>query len=305
MGDMEKVKIFGHLVPDTDATVAAIALAWYYNTVKKEPAEAYILGELNKETKYVLDRFGVSAPPILSKLEEGDRVAVVDTNNMDELPEGFGSAEIVEIVDHHKLTGGIQTTTPVNVTLRTMASTSSLIYTMANPELHELPKDIAGIMLAAVLSDTLEFRSPTTTEEDKAIAKELAEIAGVDMHELATAMFEAKSDISDISDEELITMDSKIVEVGGKKLRVSVVETTNPDQVIARRESLEKAMVEDIHKGNVDEVLLFAIDILNENATPIGATDTAREIIEKSFGKKEVLEGVVSRKKQIIPSLKV
>lgn len=308
MDNKKTVKIFGHLVPDTDTVVSAIAFSWYYNEIRGTHAKPYVLGDINKETQYVLDRFGFEMPPLLGEIHEDDQIAIVDTNNLDELPESTQLAELVEIVDHHQLKGNLSTKNPVNITMRTMASTASLIYTMANPEINEMPENIAGILLAAIISDTLNFRSPTTTEEDKEIAAELALIAKIDINELADKMFEAKSDISDINASNLIKLDSKLNEINGKKIRISVLETTDPKQALNRREEIKKAIKE---QSEADEILLFVVDILNENSTVIVATDKAKKIIENSFGveiqegKETVLEGVVSRKKQIIPNLKV
>lgn len=304
------IKVFGHQVPDTDTVVSAIAYAWYYNTIKKEQAEAYILGDINKETAYVLDRFGVAVPPVLENLSENDQIVIVDTNNINELPDDIEKAELIEIIDHHKLAGGLVTSNPISITLRPMASTASLIYTFLNPELHDLPKDIAGILLAAILSDTLEFRSPTTTDEDKAIASELAKIVGVDMSELASAMFDAKSDISNIETADLLVLDSKVFDIKGKKLRVSVIETTNPKSVLDRRADVVDAIQKHVADNDgVDDVLLFVVDILNEEATAIVASDTAQATITSAFDasfsddQTAVLPGIVSRKKQIIPRL--
>lgn len=302
------IKIFGHKVPDTDATVSAIAYAWYYREIKGEPATPYVLGELNRETQFVLEKFGVDTPETLGALSAEDKVVVVDTNNMHELPDDMKDAELIEIIDHHKLVGGIETPNPITITLRPMASTASLIYTYLNPELHPIPKEIAGIMLAGVLSDTLEFRSPTTTDEDKAIAHSLAEIADVNLHELAEGMFAAKSDLSGMNPEALIMMDSKVFETKGKKLRVSVLETMNPKQALKQKNALIEGIISHVtDNSDVDEVLLFVIDIIGENATPILATDTAKQIVSAAFEVEitddTVLEGVVSRKKQIIPRL--
>lgn len=308
MENNNQIKIFGHKVPDTDTVASAIAYAWYYNEIKKKPAQAYVLGELNKETAYVLDRFGVEVPPLLPELTADDQIVIVDTNNIDELPESVHDAELLEIIDHHKLFGGLKTAAPIDITLRVMASTASLIYTVANPELHKMPKEIAAVMLAAILSDTLEFRSPTTTDEDKAIAEELAKIAEVDIHDLANEMFKAKSDISDIEASDLIVMDSKIFNIKGKSLRVSVIETTAPDQVFARKDEIMSAIDQHVaENSDVDELLLFVVDILEEQTTPILSTNSAREIVGKAFGieigDKTILKGIVSRKKQIIPKL--
>ncbi|MGB0757054.1 MAG: DHH family phosphoesterase, partial [Patescibacteria group bacterium] len=182
---MNPIKVFGHTTPDTDTVVSAIVYAWYLNEIQKTPAESYILGELNKETEYVLSTFNVDVPPVLEDVSDDDRVIIVDTNNPEELPGNLANATIVEIIDHHKLTGGITTQTPLSITMRPMAATASLIYTIFNPELHDMPKGIAGILCSAILSDTLAFRSPTTTNEDKVIAEELAEIAGINLQEHA------------------------------------------------------------------------------------------------------------------------
>lgn len=302
------VKIFGHQGPDTDTVVSAIVYAWYYNQIKGEPAQAYVLGELNKETKYVLDRFGFDTPPMLENLTAEDRIVVVDTNNFDELPNEVQDAQLIEIVDHHKLTGTLSTLLPISITMRPMASTASLIYTFLNPEIHEIPQGIAGLMLAALLSDTLEFRSPTTTEEDRQIGTTLAKLSGVDVSELAKEMFVAKSDLSDIPAAELIVMDSKIFDLNNQKIRVGVLETTDPDQVFARQDDLIKAM--DSYKNNdseADDIVLFVVDILKSQATPMVASDEMKQLIEKAFSvsleTNVVLPGVVSRKKQIIPAL--
>jgi len=306
----EVIKIFGHHVPDTDTVISAIVYAWYYNEILGKPAQAFILGKINKETQYVLDRFGVEVPELLDTLTEKDKIVVVDTNNINELPSDVKNAELIEIIDHHKLSGGITTDSPVIVTLRPMASTASLIYTVINPELHPLPSHIAGLMLAALVSDTLEFRSPTTTEEDREIAEELVGISGVDIHTLAEEMFAAKSDISENTPEELIVMDSKIFDIAENKVRISVLETTDPSVVLKQKEVLKEVMLQHVaNHDDVDEVLLFVIDILNEQATPIVASALGEMMVEGAFGidlkaKEDViLPGVVSRKKQIVPAL--
>lgn len=308
----QPIKIFGHLVPDTDTVASAIAYTWYYNNVRKQSAEAFVLGELNKETAYILKRFGFETPKTLDILNESDQIVIVDTNNIDELPTDMHKAELLEVIDHHKLSGGITTASPVSITMRPMASTASLIYTVLNPELHPLPAELAGLMLSAIISDTLEFRSPTTTNEDKEIATELARIANIDTHELATEMFKAKSDISDMNAEDLIMMDSKVYEVAGKKIRFSVVETTNVEQPLSRIEEIKKGIFDHIEKNSdTDDILLFIIDIVNEQATPIVATENGKDLIEKAFGIKmeekenTILKGVVSRKKQIVPLFEV
>ncbi len=303
------IKIFGHQVPDTDTVVSAIVYAWYFNEVLKKPAKAYVLGDVNKETQYVLDRFKSETPEFLDVITKEDKIVIVDTNNVNELPPDVHNGELLEIIDHHKLSGGITTNSPVTITMRPMASTASLIYTVINPELHQVTSEIAGLMLSAIISDTLEFRSPTTTPEDKIIAEELSKISGVDISELATEMFAAKSDISHIEPADLIQMDSKVFDMDDKKIRVSVVETTSPNEALERSEDLKQAMLNHVAEDdNVDEVLLFVIDILKEEATPIVASALGEMMVDGAFGVSiaqgdVVLPGVVSRKKQIIPAL--
>lgn len=303
------IKVFGHQSPDTDATGSAIIWAWYLSEKTGKEATPHVLGELNKETQFVLSRWNVETPALLESVAEGTDVVIVDTNNPQELFENINETNILQIIDHHKLVGGIETAGPIDVTMKTLASTASVMYDLMGDI--ELPEHIAGLVLSCVLSDTLEFRSPTTTPHDKDIAEKLATYLGVDISEYAAEMFAAKSDISDFSDTGLVKLDSKKLTVGEMNLRVSVVETTDAQTVLDRKEGIVKAIEEvKAAESDVDEVLFFAIDILNEEATAFTYNDTVKQIIEKSFAvtvesDTEVLPGVVSRKKQIIPNLKV
>jgi manganese-dependent inorganic pyrophosphatase len=173
-----------------------------------------------------------------------------------------------------------------------------------------LPREIKGAMLSCILSDTLEFRSPTTTPTDKAVAEKLAADLGVSIPELASKMFEAKSDVSAFSDAELLRMDSKEYNVAGKELRVSVLETTAPKVVLDRKDSLMRSMVDVAKEDGADQVLLFVVDIIKEEATLLVPNDLVKQLAEASFGAKVtgdtvVLPGIMSRKKQIIPALKL
>ena len=302
------IKVFGHKSPDTDATASAIIWAWYLND-KGTSAKAYVLGELNTETKFVLEYWGVDIPEVLNSVSEDDKVVIVDTNNPQELFDTINETEIVQIIDHHKLVGGIQTKSPIDVCIKPLASCASVMYTlMTDGDLANMPKAIKGLMLSCVLSDTLEFRSPTTTGKDKEIASLLASQLGVNINEYALKMFEAKSDVSHFSDEDLIKMDSKKYEVDGKKYRISVLETTAPNIVLDRKDSILKTMEAVKINDNLDEVLLFVIDILNEEATFFVPNESVKAIAVNSFKAQPtselvVLPGVVSRKKQIIPVL--
>jgi manganese-dependent inorganic pyrophosphatase len=303
-------KVFGHKAPDTDSTGSPIAWAWYLSEVKGIPAVPCLLGEPNTEAAFVIQHWGLDKPEIISDVAEGDTVVIVDTNNPAELPAGINGADIVQIIDHHKLTGGLETKGPIDITMRPLACTATIMYDLMGDDIAKAPKGIKGAMLSCIISDTLEFRSPTTTDHDRAVCEALAKDLGVDIGDLAAKMFEAKSDVSEFSDAELLRMDSKEYAVEGTKFRVSVLETTAPKMVLDRKASLMASMTDVAREDGVDQVLLFVVDILNEEATFLIPNDLVKTVAEKSFGATVsgdtvVLPGVMSRKKQIIPSLKL
>ncbi len=308
---MTTIKVFGHISPDTDATSCAIIWTWYLNTHTTYKAESYVLGGLNKETQFVLNRWGHSEPQLLEKITPDDNIVIVDTNNPQELLAGVNEANIMQIIDHHKLVGGLETKGPIEMTIRPVASTATVMHDLMGAHADTMPEDIAGIMLSCILSDTLEFRSPTTTPHDKAIAEKLATRLGLNITEYANEMFKAKSDVSDFTDTGLIHIDSKKFEVGDKNIRISVVETTDPASILARKDGIVKAIGEVIAKdGDIDDVLFFVIDILKEEATVFTYNDFTKSVVAASFGVNvegdtHVLQGVVSRKKQIVPVLKL
>jgi manganese-dependent inorganic pyrophosphatase len=173
-----------------------------------------------------------------------------------------------------------------------------------------MPKWVKGLMLSCILSDTLEFRSPTTTATDRALAETLAADLGVSIADFAAQLFEAKSDVGAFSDAELLRMDSKEYNVAGKELRVSVLETTAPKVVLDRKDSLMASMVDVAREDGADQVLLFVVDIIREEATLLVPNDLVKQMAEASFGctvtgDTVVLPGILSRKKQIIPALKL
>lgn len=305
------VHVFGHLSPDTDATCSALIWAWYLNTHTAHDATPYVLGDLNSETSFVLSRFGATVPELLPALTPGDSVVVVDTNNPQELPGNINEMNLLALIDHHKLVGGITTESPTEITIRPLACTATVVYDLITSAGHTIPSDIAGLMLSAILSDTLGFRSPTTTPHDKDVAETLATIVGIDMHTYAAEMFAAKSDISGFSDSGLVKLDSKKYGVGDKNFRVSVVETTNPATVLARQTGIVDAIQACItEEGDIDDVLFFIVDILKEEATVLTYSDLTKQVVGASFGvavgsDTEVLPGIVSRKKQILPALKL
>lgn len=304
------VKIFGHKSPDTDSTGSPLIWAWYLSEVKGIPAEAKLLGEPNTEAAFVLTRWGFDKPEIIDGVAADEPVIIVDTNNPAELPDNVNDADIQAIIDHHKLVGGIETKGPINITIRPLACTATIMHNLMGDNADKMPDNIKGAMLSCILSDTLEFRSPTTTEQDKALAEKLAGELGLNIADYAAEMFAAKSDVSAFTDAELLRMDSKEYAVGDTKFRVSVLETTAPAIVLDRKASLLDSMATVAAEDGVDQVLLFVVDILNEEATMLIPNDVVRNVAAKSFdaqaeGDAVVLPGVMSRKKQIIPNLAV
>jgi manganese-dependent inorganic pyrophosphatase len=302
--------VFGHKSPDTDSTGSPIIWAWYLCEVKGTPAKAVLLGEPNTEAAFVLKHWGLAKPGIISDVSAEDSVVIVDTNNPAELPPSINDARIQGIIDHHMLVGGLKTKNPIDVTIRPLACTATIMHDLIGADLAKAPKAIRGAMLSCILSDTLAFRSPTTTAHDRAVAEKLAADLGVSIPAFAAEMFAAKSDVSSFSDAELLRMDSKEYNIDGKELRVSVLETTSPGAILDRKASLMKSMESVAREDGADQVLLFVVDILNEEATLLVPNALVKRIAEASFpckvaGDTVVLPGIMSRKKQIIPALRM
>jgi manganese-dependent inorganic pyrophosphatase len=300
--------VFGHKSPDTDSTGSPIIWAWYLNEIKGEAAEAVLLGEPNTEAAWLLKRWDLPKPRIIADIDAGTTCVIVDTNNPAELPAGINAANVTEIIDHHKLVGGLETKGPIDITIRPVACTATIMHDLIGEV--AMPDRIKGAMLTCILSDTLEFRSPTTTPHDRAVAEKLAAELGIRIPGYAAEMFAAKSDVSSFSDAELLRMDSKEYRIDGKEFRVSVLETTAPATILDRKASLMDSMTAVAAEDGADQVLLFVVDILNEEATLLVPNDLVKTVAEKSFGvtvtgDAVVLPGVMSRKKQIIPNLKV
>ncbi len=304
------IQVFGHKSPDTDSTGSPIIWAWYLSTHRKQPAEPVLLGEPNSEAAFVLQRWGFEKPQIIDDVAPGAKVVIVDTNNPAELPASINQADIMQIIDHHKLTGGLETKNPIDITIKPLACTATIMHNLMGDNAAKMPDDIKGAMLSCILSDTLEFRSPTTTGQDRELAEELARDLGISIPDYAAELFAAKSDVSRFSAAELLRMDSKEYEVDGVTFRVSVLETTSPKAVLDRKAEIMAAMPKVAGEDKVNEVLLFVVDILNEEATLLVPNDLTKRVAEVSFGATVtgdtvVLPGIMSRKKQIIPALKV
>lgn len=305
------IKVFGHKSPDTDSTGSPIIWSWYLNEVRGKDSKAVLQGDPNNEAKFVLDYWGLDMPEIIDDVSDNDEVVIVDTNNVAELPANIGKANIIELIDHHLLQGGLSTNTPIDITIRPLACTATIMLDLMGMEIIEnMPRSIKGVALSCILSDTLEFRSPTTTEHDRNVAEAIARNLDINIASYSAEMFAAKSDVSMFTDQQLIMIDSKRYDLGGKKLRISVMETTTPYQVLDRTETLLETLNEGAKQEEIDVILMFVVDILNGKSTLLVPNEKVRSIAEKSFGVQGQgntldLPGIVSRKKQIIPNLKI
>lgn len=307
---MSSLKVIGHLNPDTDSTCTPVVYAWYLTEIKGQNAQAILAGEPNREALYLLERFNTAKPEIVSQLNEGEQIVLIDTNNAEELVSGWEKSEIVEIVDHHKLFGNISTEKPVSIVMSPVACVGTIVWEMivSSGATSKLSADHAGLLLGSILSDTLKFSSPTTTQRDRDAASALAEIAGVNVDELAEKMFAAKSDLTGMSAQDIILMDSKAVEFAGKKVRVSVLETVKPENALAMKDELIAGISKLKSEQGLAHLPLFIVDIMSTASTVIMADEADKELIEKAFAVEVSVDtvnlpGVVSRKKQMLPNL--
>lgn len=295
----------GHINPDSDSICSAISLSYLKNKLGEEciPARQ---GEINPETEFILNKFGMKKP-LLKTSYAGENLYIVDYDNPLEAPKDLKEATIKGIIDHHKL-GGLTTDAPLECWIRPVGCTNTIIKEMYDSYKIDIPKDIAGIMCCAILSDTVIFKSPTCTKVDTKACKELAKIAGIeDVKALGMKLFNAKSDIAGVAAKELITRDYKDFEMNGKKVGVGQLEVVDLSLFDDIKDELFTDLKALKEEGKRDTVMLLLTDIINVGSQLLVVSDD-ESVIEKAFGVKlknsEVwLPKVLSRKKQIIPFL--
>lgn len=303
---MSKVLVFGHQNPDTDAIGAAIAFANLQQLLEVD-AEAVALGTPSEETQFALDHFGLAAPRVIEAVKpETDRVMLVDHNEFQQSVSDIADVNILAVVDHHRI-ANFETANPLYYRAEPVGCTSTIIYKLYQEYEAEIPQAIAGIMLSAIISDTLLFKSPTCTPEDINAAEKLAEIAGVDLNSYGLDMLKAGTNLSDKSAMELLDLDAKSFPMGGKTVRIAQVNTVDLQEVFDRQSELEAAMVAENAAKGYDLFLLIATDILESNSELL-AVGAPLEVVETAFAtnlsdKRAFLPGVVSRKKQVVPQL--
>ncbi|WP_186577314.1 manganese-dependent inorganic pyrophosphatase [Aquibacillus kalidii] len=303
---MGKVLIFGHKNPDTDTITSALAYADLKSKLGNE-VEAVRLGEVNGETQYALDYFKVDAPRLVESVSsEADQVILVDHNEKQQSANDIDQVQVLEVIDHHRI-ANFETKDPLYYRAEPVGCTATILNKLYKENNISISKEIAGLMLSAIISDSLLFKSPTCTDEDIAAAKELAEIAGVDSEKYGLDMLKAGADLSDKTVAELITLDAKEFTMGDKKVEVAQVNTVDTDEVFANKAEIEKAIESTITSKGLDLFVFVVTDILNNDSVVLSLGDAAT-VVEKAFdvnleGGIATLKGVVSRKKQIVPNL--
>ncbi|OYT33935.1 manganese-dependent inorganic pyrophosphatase [Archaeoglobales archaeon ex4484_92] len=314
---MEVVYVVGHRNPDTDTVCSAIAFAYLWNKwketgkfdkVMKIELEAVpaVQGDLNPETKYVLEKFGFSEPEKIDDAE-GKKIILVDHDEKTQTLPNIEKAEILAILDHHKI-GDVTTPNPilyVNLPVGCTATVLKLLFDITNVE---IPGKMAGILLASILSDTVIFKSATTTELDRSVAEELAKIAEIE--DVTNFGIEIKSKLSAIegmSARQIITRDFKDFDMSGNKVGIGQIELVDLSIVESRKDEIYEEMQKMKKDENYHSIFLMLTDIMKEGTELLAVTDNP-EVVEKAFGKKLEgrsvwLDGVMSRKKQVVPPL--
>ena len=301
---MNKTLIFGHKNPDTDSIMSSMVME---NLEKKlgNDAKAVRLGKINKETEYVFSFLNIERPEEITDIEDGQDVILVDHNESTQSADNIGNAKILKVIDHHTM----NFVAPYQLYYRTepVGCTATVLYKMYKEYDVEITKTIATLMLSAIISDTLLFKSPTCTEDDKIVAEKLAKIADVDVEVYGKALLKAGTDISEFTPEEVINIDSKLYEKGGKKFKIAQINTADIDDVFKNKAYFETAINNEIEKDNLDLYVFAATDILNSNSKIISLGHDSG-IVEKAYGvtlddNTAMLENVVSRKKQMLPKI--
>ena len=297
--------IVGHKNPDTDSICSSIVLSHFLDAI---PAR---LGDLNPESEFILKRFGVMEPELITSAE-GKELILVDHSEKSQSLEDLDKGRIIGIIDHHKV--GITTSEPIIYIAKPLGSTATIVgelYFKGMMEFiggknRELKEDLAGLLLSAIISDTVLFKSPTTTNTDRDIAERLAKIAGIeDINAYGMEILKAKSTVGSMKPEEIVNLDYKEFNFNGKKIGIGQVEVIDVDEIESKKEEIYSILEEKINEG-YDLILFLITDIMKEGSEILVVGN--REAFERAFnvelkGKSIFLEGVMSRKKQVVPPL--
>ena len=300
---MGKTYIFGHKNPDTDSITSSLVMANFERKLGNEDAVACRLGNINKETEYVLNYLGIEAPELIEGVEDGANVILVDHNSPKESIDNLENVNILKVVDHHKIS--LETSYPLFYRAEPVGCTETVMYKLYRENNVEIDKTIATLMVSAIISDTLLLKSPTTTDEDRKAVKELAEIAGIDPEVYGLDMLKAGTDLSSFTIDEILHLDAKKIDFKEVKSLVNQVNTASIPEVMKMKADLEARMNEIIAEEGLDLFMLLITDIVNSNSQVIALGKDA-SLVEKAYNVKledntALLEGVVSRKKQVVP----
>ncbi|MBC1978005.1 manganese-dependent inorganic pyrophosphatase [Listeria marthii] len=302
---MTKTLVFGHKNPDTDTICSAIS----YAELKKAQGadiEAVRLGELNSETAFVLDYFQVTAPRLVQTVaNEVSEVALVDHNERQQSVDDIDDVTVTAVVDHHRI-ANFETSDPLYYRAEPVGCTTTILLKMFRENEVEVSKTVAGLMLSAIISDTLLFQSPTCTEEDKVAAEKLALIAEVDIQAYGMEMLKAGADVSKKSVAELL-LDAKEFNMNDNKVEIAQINVVDVNDVLSRRAEVEALITNTIVEKGLDLYLFVITNILTNDSVGI-AIGSKTDIVEEAYGVKFIenqapLKGVVSRKKQVVPIL--
>ncbi|RRN87290.1 manganese-dependent inorganic pyrophosphatase [Streptococcus agalactiae] len=305
---MSKILVFGHQNPDSDAIGSSVAFAYLAKEAWGLDTEAVALGTPNEETAYVLDYFGVQAPRVVesAKAEGVETVILTDHNEFQQSISDIKDVTVYGVVDHHRV-ANFETANPLYMRLEPVGSASSIVYRMFKENGVSVPKELAGLLLSGLISDTLLLKSPTTHASDIPVAKELAELAGVNLEEYGLEMLKAGTNLSSKTAAELIDIDAKTFELNGEAVRVAQVNTVDINDILARQEEIEVAIQEAIVTEGYSDFVLMITDIVNSNSE-ILALGSNMAKVEAAFeftleNNHAFLSGAVSRKKQVVPQL--
>ncbi|HEM3173417.1 TPA: manganese-dependent inorganic pyrophosphatase [Streptococcus suis] len=305
---MSKFLVFGHQNPDTDAIASSYGWAHLEREVFGRDAEAVALGMPNEETAFALDYFGVTAPRVVesAKAEGVSQVILTDHNEFQQSIADIKDVEVAAVIDHHRV-ANFETANPLYMRLEPVGSASSIVYRAFKENGVTPPKEVAGLLLSGLISDTLLLKSPTTHATDPQVAAELAEIAGVNLEEYGLALLKAGTNLASKSAEELIDIDAKTFGLNGNDVRVAQVNTVDIAEVLERQAEIEAAMSAASAANGYSDFVLMITDIVNSNSE-ILALGSNMDKVEAAFNFKlennhAFLAGAVSRKKQVVPQL--
>lgn len=305
---MSKIFVFGHQNPDSDAIGSSYAFAYLGKQAYGLDTEVVALGEPNEETTFALDYFSVTAPRVVesAKAEGVDTVILTDHNEFQQSISDIQELNIHGVVDHHRV-ANFETANPLFMRIEPVGSASSIVYRMFKENNLEVPKEIAGLLLSGLVSDTLLLKSPTTHMTDPKLAEELAELAGVNLEEYGMALLKAGTNLSSKTAEELIDIDAKTFELNGNAVRVAQVNTVDINEVLQRKDEIELAIKDAIATEGYSDFVLMITDIVNSNSE-ILAIGKNMDKVEAAFkftleNNHAFLAGAVSRKKQVVPQL--